>query len=54
MNNKLFGTWMTLGKQKTPGGIPCGVFCFPTGKQKTPGGEVQSKLLENRILLTSF
>ena len=29
---------MTLGKQKTPGGIPCGVFCFPQGKQKAPHG----------------
>ena len=25
------------GKQKTPGDIPQGVFCFPQGKQKTPG-----------------
>ena len=25
-----------LGKQKTPGDIPPGVFCFPQGKQKTP------------------
>ena len=28
---------MILGKQKTPGDIPPGVFCFPQGKQKTPG-----------------
>ena len=27
---------MILGKQKTPGDIPPGVFCFPQGKQKTP------------------
>ena len=31
-----FGVFMILGKQKTPGDIPPGVFCFPQGKQKTP------------------
>ena len=44
---------MTLGKQKTPGGIPCGVFCFPMGKQKAPGGEVQFKTFR-KSNLTSF
>ena len=37
MNILLFGVFMILGKQKTPGDIPPGVFCFPQGKQKTPG-----------------
>ena len=32
----LFGVFMILGKQKTPGDIPPGVFCFPQGKQKPP------------------
>ena len=37
MKIKSFSTKMIVGKQKTPSGIPCGVFCFPQGKQKTPG-----------------
>ena len=36
INILLFGVFMILGKQKTPGDIPPGVFCFPQGKQKTP------------------
>ena len=37
INILLFGVFLILGKQKTPGDIPPGVFCFPQGKQKTPG-----------------
>ena len=32
------GKLKIMGKQKPPGGIPLGDFCFPKGKQKTPGG----------------
>ena len=32
----LFGVLMVRGKQKTPGDITRGVFCFPRGNQKTP------------------
>ena len=37
INILLFGVFMILGKQKIPGDISLGVFCFPQGKQKTPG-----------------
>ena len=36
MNILLFGVFMILEKQNTPGDIPLGVFCFPQGKQETP------------------
>ena len=32
------GKLKIMGKQKPPGGIPLGDFCFPKGKQKPPGG----------------
>ena len=32
------GKLKIVGKQKPPGGIPLGDFCFPKGKQKPPGG----------------
>ena len=38
MNILLFIVLMIQGKQKTPGDIQRGVFCFPQGKQKTPSG----------------
>ena len=40
-----------MGKQKTPGGIPCRVFCFPMGKQKILGdvySNLNLKILKNR------
>ena len=32
------GKLKIMGKQKPPGGIPLGDFCFPKGKQKPPSG----------------
>ena len=40
-----------MGKQKTPGGIPCRVFCFTMGKQKILGdvySNLNLKILKNR------
>lgn len=37
MNILSFDIYVNKGKQKTPSGTPCGVFCFPWGKQKSPG-----------------
>ena len=43
---------MILGKEKTLGDIPPGVFCFPEEKQKTPSGILTGVFYFPRIIKT--